>query len=72
MTEPDPARARREAEELARTARFLTNEVLDISRIEAKRLQLSLEPVSVRETLRQAIDLVGPSAIGLRVSVRVT
>jgi signal transduction histidine kinase/CheY-like chemotaxis protein len=49
----------------------LINEVLDISRIEAKRLQLSLEPVSVGETLRQAIEFVGPSATGLHVSVRV-
>jgi signal transduction histidine kinase/ActR/RegA family two-component response regulator len=49
----------------------LINEVLEISRIEAKRLQLSLEPVSVRETLRHAIELVGPSAAGLRVSVHV-
>jgi PAS domain S-box-containing protein len=40
----------------------LINEVLDISRIEAGRLQLSLEPVPVGETLRGAVDLVRPLA----------
>src|SRR3989454_62660 len=40
----------------------LINEVLDISRIEAGRLQLSLEPVPVGDTLRGAVDLVRPLA----------
>jgi len=40
----------------------LINEVLDISRIEAGHLQLSVEPVPVGETLRAAIDLVRPLA----------
>jgi signal transduction histidine kinase/ActR/RegA family two-component response regulator len=48
----------------------LINEILDISRIEAGRLQLSLEPVPVHETVRQAIDLVQPSAAGAQVTVR--
>jgi signal transduction histidine kinase len=48
----------------------LINEILDISRIEAGRLQLSLEPVPVQETVRQAIDLVQPSAADARVTVR--
>jgi len=47
----------------------LINEVLEISRIEAGRLQLSLEPVPVAETLREAVALIGPSATPLRVSV---
>jgi signal transduction histidine kinase/CheY-like chemotaxis protein len=42
----------------------LIDEVLDISRIEAGRLQLSLEPVPVEATLRHAIDLVRPLARG--------
>src|SRR5207245_1660072 len=41
----------------------LINEVLDISRIEAGHLQLSLEPVPVGETLRAAIDRVRPLAV---------
>ena len=48
----------------------LINEILDISRIEAGRLQLSLEPVPVHDTLRQAIDLVQPSAADAHVTVR--
>src|SRR5207245_1008492 len=48
----------------------LLNEILDISRIEAGRLQLSLEPVPVQETVRQAIDLVQPSAAEAHVTVR--
>jgi PAS domain S-box-containing protein len=40
----------------------LINEVLNISRIEAGHLQLSVEPVPVGETLRAAIDLVRPLA----------
>jgi PAS domain S-box-containing protein len=38
----------------------LINEVLDISRIESSRLPLSVEPVSVDEVVREAIDLVAP------------
>lgn len=40
----------------------LINEVLDISRIEAGHLQLSLEPVSVADALGEAIDLMRPLA----------
>jgi PAS domain S-box-containing protein len=40
----------------------LINEVLDISRIEAGHLQLSVEPVGVRELLKEALDLMRPLA----------
>ena len=40
----------------------LINEVLDISRIEAGNLQLSLEPVAVAEVLHEALDLMRPMA----------
>jgi len=40
----------------------LINEVLDISRIETDRMQLSLEPVSVDLALKEAIDLIKPLA----------
>ena len=40
----------------------LINEVLDIARIEAGRLSLSPEPVSIRDTVRHALALVAPLA----------
>jgi PAS domain S-box-containing protein len=48
---------------------LLINEVLDIARIEAGRLSLSLEPVEVRGVCAEALSLVGPMATdrGLRV-----
>src|SRR5262249_40131567 len=42
----------------------LINEVLDISRIEAGRLDLSLEPVPVEDVLRSVVNLVAPLAAG--------
>jgi PAS domain S-box-containing protein len=40
----------------------LINEVLDISRIEAGTLQLSVEPVCVEEAISEALDLMRPLA----------
>lgn len=40
----------------------LINEVLDISRIEAGRMSISLEPVRLREVLQEVMDLVSPFA----------
>jgi CheY-like chemotaxis protein len=40
----------------------LINEVLDISRIEAGKMQVSLEPVCVVDTLAEVIDLMRPLA----------
>jgi signal transduction histidine kinase/ActR/RegA family two-component response regulator len=68
------SRQNESVEQILRAGRHLLgliNEVLEISRIEAGRLQLSLEPVPVRETLRQALQLIGPAAAGLRVTVTV-
>jgi signal transduction histidine kinase/DNA-binding response OmpR family regulator len=47
----------------------LINDVLDISRIEAGRLKLSLEPVPVAETLREALALVAPLAAQRNVQI---
>lgn len=41
----------------------LINEVLDIARIEAGRLHISLEPVSVAEVVRESLDLIAPPAV---------
>jgi PAS domain S-box-containing protein len=40
----------------------LINEVLDISRIEAGTISLSLEPVDVHSVIREMLDVVSPSA----------
>ncbi len=40
----------------------LINEVLDIARIEAGRVAISLEPVQVGELVREALDLMAPAA----------
>jgi two-component system sensor histidine kinase/response regulator len=49
----------------------LINEVLDISRIEAGHLQLSVEPVAIAEVLEEALDLIRPLAAdrSMRLSV---
>jgi signal transduction histidine kinase/response regulator RpfG family c-di-GMP phosphodiesterase len=40
----------------------LINEVLDLARIEAGRLSLSLEPVEIKAAVKEALDLVRPIA----------
>jgi signal transduction histidine kinase len=40
----------------------LINEVLDIARIEAGHLTLSLEPVAVADAIEHALDLIRPMA----------
>jgi len=47
----------------------LINEVLDISRIEAGRLSLSLEPVQVGGVIREALAMVQPQAAESRVRI---
>jgi PAS domain S-box-containing protein len=56
---------RRSIEHILKAGRHLLkliNEVLDISRIEADRLQLSLEPVHVGSVLHEALSLIQPLA----------
>ena len=52
----------------------LINEILDISRIEAGRLKISLEAVRVGETVQEALDLVVPMAAerGIQLQSRIT
>ena len=50
---------------IMRAGRHLLNlidEVLDIARIESGNLELIMEPLSIEEVLRDAVDLVGPLA----------
>ncbi len=49
----------------------LINEVLDIARIEAGRLSISLEPVSAGELVRESLDLVAPLAVEKAVNLHV-
>jgi signal transduction histidine kinase len=49
----------------------LMNEVLDISRIEAGHLSLSLEPVSVADAIEQTVKLVRPLATPRRIEIDV-
>ena len=49
----------------------LINEVLDIARIEAGRLNLSLEPVRVAEIVGEALDLLRPLASGRSITLEV-
>ena len=48
----------------------LINEVLDIARIEAGRVELSLEPVRVAEVVGEALDLIRPLAAERNVQVQ--
>lgn len=50
----------------------LVNEVLDLSRIEAGKLTLSLEPVAVTAAIAQAVELVRPTAQGLGIAIGIT
>jgi len=45
----------------------LIDEVLEISRIEAGHMALSIEPVRIGEAVREALDLIGPVAAQRRV-----
>ena len=47
----------------------LINEILDISRIEANRLQISPEPVSIRESIQEALDLTTPLAVKRHIQI---
>ena len=47
----------------------LINEILDISRIEANRMQISPEPVSIRESIQEVLDLTVPLAVKRHIQV---
>jgi PAS domain S-box-containing protein len=48
----------------------MINEILDLSRIEAGRLQVSPEPVRVMDALREVLDLTAPLAASGQVTVQ--
>ena len=47
----------------------LINEILDISRIEANRMQISPEPVSIRDSIQEVLDLTVPLAVKRHIQV---
>lgn len=47
----------------------LTNEVLDISRMETGNLELSLEPVLIRQVADEALDLIRPLAAERKINI---
>jgi PAS domain S-box-containing protein len=47
----------------------LINEILDISRIEVGKMQLSLEPVCVDDAAREALDLMAPLAAEHKIKI---
>lgn len=48
----------------------LINEILDISRIEAGRLQISPEPVPIRESIQEVLDLTAPLAADRHIQIQ--
>ena len=49
----------------------LINEILDISRIEAGRVQISPEPVSIRESIQEVLDLAAPLAADRHIQLQI-
>ncbi len=70
----DPAQARSFVEMIARNAERLarlTNDLLDLSRIESRQWPVKLEPVSVEATARRAVEVCAESARRKRIELRV-
>lgn len=61
---------RHRAATLERAGRHLVaivNDALDLARVEAGRLALSVQPVVLRDLLEDALDLAGPAAVSKRI-----
>ena len=70
----DPAQARSFVEMIARNAERLarlTNDLLDLSRIESRQWPVKLEPVSVEATARRAVEVCAESARRKRIELRI-
>ena len=74
MSELD-ARQRKEVSHINRSGKHLLeliNEVLDISRIESGRIELSLEPVRIYDVVCEMMDIVNPTALARQINVEMT
>jgi signal transduction histidine kinase/CheY-like chemotaxis protein len=71
LTDAKQLRQVRRINEAGRHLLALINDILDLSRIEAGELSVSLEPVSIGDSIQQAVDLISPLAEerGIAVSV---
>jgi two-component system phosphate regulon sensor histidine kinase PhoR len=70
----DPAQARTFVEMIARNAERLarlTNDLLDLSRIESRQWPVKLEPVSVEVTARRAVEVCAEPARRKQIDLRV-
>jgi two-component system, OmpR family, phosphate regulon sensor histidine kinase PhoR len=70
----EPAQARMFVEMIARNAERLarlTNDLLDLSRIESRQWPVKLEPVPVEATARRAIEVCGEPARRKRIDLRI-
>lgn len=70
----DPAQARTFVEMIARNAERLarlTNDLLDLSRIESRQWPVKLEPVSVEATARRAVEVCAEPARRKQIDLRV-
>jgi two-component system phosphate regulon sensor histidine kinase PhoR len=70
----EPVQARLFVEMIARNAERLarlTNDLLDLSRIESRQWPVKLEPVSVEATARRAVEVCGEPARRKRIELRI-
>lgn len=71
---PLDARSRESIRHILKGGRHLLDlidEVLDIARVEAGNLTMSIEPVEVRDTLSESNDLIGPLAAARDITVSI-
>ncbi|MBP0047890.1 GAF domain-containing protein [Marinobacterium sp. AK62] len=70
---PLQARQQRQTEQIIRSGRHLLNlinEVLDLARIEAGKMQVSIEAVSLADVVQEAIETLSPQADKAQVRLR--
>jgi signal transduction histidine kinase/CheY-like chemotaxis protein len=71
LTDPKQSRQINHISHAGKHLLALINDILDLSRIEAGQLSVSLEPVSLASSIQQAVDLIGPLADRRQLSVDV-